>query len=118
MRLAVYNVENLFNRAKVMNQADGSDGKQVLKQYADLNDTPISEPLKPLHDGTSMQDIFQHPNFDNGGFPGTFGLCNAANKIDFMLRSPKLFERVQRGSRRPCRQRTISSLIPRGSPKI
>jgi hypothetical protein len=45
-----------------------------------------------------MQDIFQHPNFDNGGFPGTFGLCNAANKIDFMLLSPKLFERVQRGS--------------------
>ena len=37
MRLAVYNVENLFNRAKVMNGADWAEGRETLKQFADLN---------------------------------------------------------------------------------
>jgi endonuclease/exonuclease/phosphatase family metal-dependent hydrolase len=71
--------------------ADGIDHIAII---GDLNDTPDSDQLKPLHTGTSMKDIFTHPSFDNGGFPGTFGLCNAANKIDYMLLSPKLFQRV------------------------
>lgn len=32
-----------------------------------------------------------------GGQPGTHGLCNASNKIDYMLLSPKLHQRVQAG---------------------
>jgi endonuclease/exonuclease/phosphatase family metal-dependent hydrolase len=60
----------------------------------DLNDTPDSDSLKPLCESASMQDISTHPTFDDGGFPGTFGLCNAQNKIDYMLLSPRLFESV------------------------
>lgn len=60
----------------------------------DLNDTPESDPLEPLRDGTSMEDIFTNPSFDDGGFPGTFGLCNASEKFDYMLLSPKLYQRV------------------------
>ncbi|MEQ1845449.1 MAG: endonuclease/exonuclease/phosphatase family protein [Nitrospira sp.] len=71
--------------------AEGIDHIAII---GDLNDTPDSNPLEPLHDSTSMKDIFMHPNFDNGGFPGTFDLCNASNKIDYILLSPKLFERV------------------------
>ena len=43
------------------------------------------------------RDVFQHPTFDNGGHPGTYGLCNASNKINYILLSPKLYQRVQTG---------------------
>ena len=33
MRLASFNVENLFQRAKVMNQSSWQDGKEVLKAF-------------------------------------------------------------------------------------
>jgi exonuclease III len=41
--------------------------------------------------------VFEHPAFDNGGYPGTYGLCNAGNKIDYILLSPKLYQRVRAG---------------------
>lgn len=37
MRLASYNVENLFDRAKVMNLEKHSDGRPVLEKFAELN---------------------------------------------------------------------------------
>ncbi|HEX7782040.1 MAG TPA: endonuclease/exonuclease/phosphatase family protein [Sphingobium sp.] len=37
MRLASFNVENLFDRAKAMNSEDWSDGKAVLEKFAQLN---------------------------------------------------------------------------------
>lgn len=37
MRLASFNVENLFQRARVMNQDSWQDGKEVLKAYARFN---------------------------------------------------------------------------------
>jgi predicted extracellular nuclease len=70
------------------------EGLEHIAIIGDLNDTPNSAPLEPLHDGTSMKDIFNHADFKDGGFAGTFGLCNASNKIDYMLLSPKLFQRV------------------------
>lgn len=72
-------------------------GVEYIAAIGDLNDTPDSDPLKPLIEGTALKDVFEHPAFDDGGYPGTYGLCNAANKIDYMLLSPKLFERVQAG---------------------
>ena len=74
-----------------------ADGYEYIAIIGDLNDTPASDPLKPLHTGTSMKDVFKHPKFDDGGYSGTFGLCNASNKIDYMLLSPKLFSTVQDG---------------------
>jgi endonuclease/exonuclease/phosphatase family metal-dependent hydrolase len=73
-----------------------ADGIDYIALIGDLNDTPDSAPLKPLHDST-LKDAFTHPDFDDGGFPGTFGLGNAANKIDYLYLSPKLFEKVQKG---------------------
>jgi len=72
-----------------------AEGIENIAIIGDLNDTPNSAPLKPLHEGTSMKDIFTHKDFDNGGFAGTFGLCNASNKIDYVLLSPNLFQRVE-----------------------
>lgn len=37
MRLATYNVENLFDRPRVMNQATWADGRQVLGWYGELS---------------------------------------------------------------------------------
>lgn len=74
---------------------DSGEGHVAI--IGDFNDTPTSAPLAPLLDGTGLKDIFTHPAFDDGGYPGTYGLCNAANKIDYMLLSPALFDRVQSG---------------------
>ncbi|HQS71061.1 MAG: endonuclease/exonuclease/phosphatase [Novosphingobium sp. 28-62-57] len=74
-----------------------ANGVQNIAIIGDLNDTPDSDPLSPLLQGTDLQDIFVHPAFDDGGYPGTYDLCNAGNKIDYMLLSPALFNRVQAG---------------------
>lgn len=72
-------------------------GVDYIAVIGDLNDTPDSDPLKPLIDGTALRDIFVHPAFDDGGYPGTYGLCNAKNKIDYILLSPALFAKVTAG---------------------
>ncbi len=84
-------------RVKAIYEGLVAAGNELIVVLGDLNDTPGSAPLKPLIDGTSLKDVFTHPGFDNGGFPGTFGLCNAGNKIDYILLSPKLFEKVEAG---------------------
>jgi hypothetical protein len=40
MRLASYNVENLFDRAKIMNQTTDGVARDVLKNFAELNALP------------------------------------------------------------------------------
>jgi endonuclease/exonuclease/phosphatase family metal-dependent hydrolase len=45
----------------------------------------------------TLKDVFLHPAFDDGGRPGTFGPCSAANKIDYILLSPGLFGKVTAG---------------------
>jgi endonuclease/exonuclease/phosphatase family metal-dependent hydrolase len=72
-------------------------GNELITVVGDLNDTPSSAQLKPLVDGTSLKDVFEHPQFDNGGYPGTFGNSSAANKIDYIFLSPKLFAKVTQG---------------------
>jgi endonuclease/exonuclease/phosphatase family metal-dependent hydrolase len=73
------------------------DGAEHVIIMGDFNDTPQSAPLAPLLEDTDLRDIFDHPHFDDGGYPGTYGLCNAANKIDYILLSPHLFQRVRAG---------------------
>jgi len=63
----------------------------------DLNDTPNSDALAALTSGTILKDAFEHPEFDNGGFKGTYGSCTERNKIDYLLLSPDLFGKVAAG---------------------
>lgn len=74
--------------------AGGVDHVVVL---GDLNDTPDSAPLAPLLTGTDLRDISEHPAFDDGGRPGTYGSCTARNKLDYVLLSPPLFARATGG---------------------
>jgi endonuclease/exonuclease/phosphatase family metal-dependent hydrolase len=68
-----------------------------LAVVGDFNDTPDSANLAPLLNGTALKDISTHPAFDDGGFPGTFGTQGASNKIDYILLSPDLMDRVTAG---------------------
>lgn len=72
-------------------------GEEFVAVVGDLNDTPDSDPLKPLLAGTNLKDAFVHPAFDDGGHPGTYGSCTAANKIDYLLLSPPLMDKVKKG---------------------
>ncbi len=72
-------------------------GEKYIAVVGDFNDTPASAALAPLIAATDLKDAFLHPAFDDGGFPGTFGSCTAANKIDYLLLSPALFARVRTG---------------------
>ena len=44
MRLATYNVENMFERARAMDLATWAEGKPILEDYQRLN-TLIQEPV-------------------------------------------------------------------------
>lgn len=59
----------------------------------DLNDTPDSEPLRALTDGTGLRDAMSHPTYS--GRPGTYGTGNTpSSKIDYLLLSPALWDVV------------------------
>jgi endonuclease/exonuclease/phosphatase family metal-dependent hydrolase len=72
-------------------------GAKHVAVIGDLNDTPDSDPLSPLIQGTDLKDISVHSNFNDGGRPGTFGNGTASNKIDYVLLSPELFARATGG---------------------
>jgi endonuclease/exonuclease/phosphatase family metal-dependent hydrolase len=75
-----------------------AEGAKYVAVLGDLNDTPASAPLAPLVAGTDLRDIATHPDFDDGGRPGTYGNGTATGKIDYILLSPALYERASGGS--------------------
>ena len=75
-----------------------SEGVDMIAIVGDFNDTPDSDPLKPLFaQGSDLKDISAHPKFQSDGRPGTFGNGTASNKIDYILMSPALFASVAKG---------------------
>lgn len=75
-----------------------SQGIDKIAVVGDFNDTPDSNPLQPLLSGGSdLRDISAHSQFQSDGRPGTFGNGAKSNKIDYILLSSALFERVVTG---------------------
>jgi endonuclease/exonuclease/phosphatase family metal-dependent hydrolase len=75
-----------------------AEGVDLIAIVGDFNDTPASDPLKPLlGDGSDLADITTHPTFVSDGRPGTYANGTASNKIDYLLFSPALFAKVTRG---------------------
>jgi endonuclease/exonuclease/phosphatase family metal-dependent hydrolase len=72
-------------------------GARFVAVLGDFNDTPTSAPLAPLLTVTDLRDISQHPGFDDGGRPGTFGNGTASQHIDYVLLSPSLFAKATGG---------------------
>jgi endonuclease/exonuclease/phosphatase family metal-dependent hydrolase len=62
----------------------------------DFNDTIDSAPLRPLKD-TDLRDISEHDRFAADGHVGTWRTARPQDKIDYILLSPALFERVTGG---------------------
>lgn len=70
------------------------EGFKYIAIAGDFNDTPDSPPLAGLlHNGLS--DVTEHPKFKGDGRPGTYGNGAKSGKIDYILMSPELKERVQ-----------------------
>jgi endonuclease/exonuclease/phosphatase family metal-dependent hydrolase len=69
----------------------------LIAVVGDFNDTPDSAPLAPLLIESGLKDAFSHPAFDNGGRPGTYGRCTERERIDYILLSPALHERMKGG---------------------
>jgi endonuclease/exonuclease/phosphatase family metal-dependent hydrolase len=69
-------------------------GQRNVAVVGDMNDTPDSDPMKPLLDGTDLKDIFEHDNFVSDGRDGTFANGTKSSKIDYILLSPALFKKV------------------------
>lgn len=74
-----------------------TEGASLMAVMGDLNDTPESEALAPLLQEAGFRDISEHAAFQNDGLPGTYQRGGAKEKIDYILLSPALFERVQQG---------------------
>lgn len=84
-------------RVKEIYESLIEQGEQYIAVVGDFNDTPDSDALKPLLEDSTLKDAFTHERFDDGGYPGTYGSCTAANKIDYLLLSPALFLKVTAG---------------------
>src|SRR5262249_33883615 len=79
-------------RIKAICDQRRSEGVKLIAIVGDFNDTPDSDPLKPLLAGSSnLKDIFDHPSFVGDTRPGTFGNGTAKDKFDYILLSPELF---------------------------
>jgi endonuclease/exonuclease/phosphatase family metal-dependent hydrolase len=73
-----------------------SRGEDNIVVLGDLNDGPTSAELQPLLAQTNLKDVSEHPTFATGEYAGkgTFGGGNDKDKIDYLLLSPALFNRV------------------------
>ncbi len=69
----------------------------LIAVVGDLNDTPDSAPLHPLLSESGFRDIATHPSFAGDDRPGTYGRGSERDKIDYILLSPALYERVTGG---------------------
>jgi endonuclease/exonuclease/phosphatase family metal-dependent hydrolase len=73
-------------------------GYEYVAVLGDLNDVPNATTLNPLlREGSTLIDIMEHPNFTGDGRPGTHGNGTKSGKLDYILMSPKLSEKVISG---------------------
>ena len=73
------------------------EGAEYIAVQGDFNDSPDADPLAPLIRDTDLKDVATHPKFDDGGRPGTFKDSHATDKLDYILLSPKMYERMSQG---------------------
>ena len=73
------------------------DGIEHVAIMGDLNDDPTSTALAPLLGIPGLTDASEFPDFDWNHRKGTFGSGNEKAKIDYILMSPALFDRVVGG---------------------
>jgi endonuclease/exonuclease/phosphatase family metal-dependent hydrolase len=71
------------------------EGVKFIAICGDLNDTPDSDPLKPLlGNDLGLIDIMKHSKFKGDNRDGTYGNEAQSQKIDYILMSPELSDVV------------------------
>lgn len=71
------------------------EGARYIAVCGDLNDTPDSDAFSMLLKETNLADVSSSPVFRSDGLVGTFGKGTAKEKIDYILLSPDLMERIK-----------------------
>jgi endonuclease/exonuclease/phosphatase family metal-dependent hydrolase len=85
-------------RVRAIYEAKAQEGYDYVAIVGDLNETPSNTPLTPLlRQGSALIEVMGHPKFVGDGRPGTYGNGTASNKLDYVLLSPKLAQKVQQG---------------------
>jgi endonuclease/exonuclease/phosphatase family metal-dependent hydrolase len=85
-------------RARVIYDERRAEGWDLIAVVGDFNDTPDSDPLKPLlKSGSDLTDIMAHAKFVGDGRPGTYANGTKSGKIDYILLSPALAGRITGG---------------------
>ncbi len=81
-----------------------AQGFSYIAVAGDFNDTPDSQPLASLVTGTDLREVSDYPDFDTGALPGYAGprlVGTSGNgtpeKIDYILLSPALYDRLTGG---------------------
>ena len=73
-------------------------GVEHIAILGDLNETPDNEPMDPLlRQGSDLTDIMTHAKFLGDGRPGTFANGTKSGKLDYILLSPALSNKVVQG---------------------
>lgn len=77
-------------------------GAELVAVLGDLNKGPTKEGTHPtleplLGPGTPLVDTATLPVFDSGPRPGTFQSCSLTNRLDYILVSPELADKVTAG---------------------
>lgn len=72
-----------------------AEGATRIAVVGDLNNPPDAAPLQPLLGKGGPRDVQTHSRFAADGRPGTWRNGTAANKLDYILLSPALWERVE-----------------------
>lgn len=74
-----------------------TENASLIAVMGDFNDTPDSAALAPLMQNCGFRDVSEHSAFQTDGYPGTYQQSGPKEKIDFILLSPALYDRVQQG---------------------
>jgi endonuclease/exonuclease/phosphatase family metal-dependent hydrolase len=82
-------------RVRALYEARLQAGAEFIAVLGDLNDRPESAPLAPLLGDGGPRDVSAHPGYQDDGRPGTWRNGTAANKLDYILLSPALWDRVE-----------------------
>ena len=72
-----------------------SEKAEYIAVVGDLNDHPASEALAPLLHDAVLKDVSMHPAYQSDGHAGTYARGSAQDKIDYILLSPALYEKIR-----------------------
>ncbi len=85
-------------QVRAIYEARLQEGFDLIAIVGDLNDPPDSAPLMPLlQNGSTLVEVMAHHLFAGDGRPGTYGNGAKSGKIEYILMSPKLADKVQSG---------------------